>query len=167
MSKKKRHARQKIAKTLVSLLVLLIFIAPVFLCVKWAVGAVNERDPRKVSQTVSFKSRTLDNKTPLAPFQEPLVSLSFDDGWESVYTKAFPILQANGLRTTQFIISGSLDNYSYMSVAQLHAMQNAGTEIASHTITHPDLTTLDDAALKHELAGSKSQLSAEFGEIKD
>ena len=34
----------------------------------------------------------------------------------------------------------------------------AGWEVGAHTITHPDLTTVDDAALKREIDGSRALL---------
>jgi len=39
----------------------------------------------------------------------------------------------------------------------------AGWELASHTIHHSDLTTLDATALEEELDGSKEMLEGEFG----
>ena len=39
-----------------------------------------------------------------------------------------------------------------------------GWEIDSHTLTHPDLTTLDDAQLRTELVGSRQRIKTLFGE---
>ena len=50
-----------------------------------------------------------------------------------------------------------------MSIAQLKAMQSTGTEIASHTISHVDLTTLNAKELTHELADSQKTLEQDFG----
>ena len=36
----------------------------------------------------------------------------------------------------------------------------AGWEVGAHTLTHPDLTTVDDATLRREVAGSRALLSA-------
>jgi peptidoglycan/xylan/chitin deacetylase (PgdA/CDA1 family) len=36
-------------------------------------------------------------------------------------------------------------------------------ELASHTVNHPDLTTLDAAGLKRELDGSRTMLQNRFG----
>lgn len=38
-----------------------------------------------------------------------------------------------------------------------------GWEIDSHTLTHADLTTLDDVALRHELVESRRELRRRFG----
>jgi peptidoglycan/xylan/chitin deacetylase (PgdA/CDA1 family) len=41
-------------------------------------------------------------------------------------------------------------------------MLDADWELASHTITHPDLTTLDAADLEREVAGSRRVLERRF-----
>ena len=46
---------------------------------------------------------------------------------------------------------------------QIRSLMEAGWEIDSHTLTHPDLTTLDDAALEHELVESRRELRKRFG----
>ena len=46
---------------------------------------------------------------------------------------------------------------------QIRSLMHAGWEIDSHTLTHPDLTTLDDAALRHELRDSRRELQQRFG----
>jgi peptidoglycan/xylan/chitin deacetylase (PgdA/CDA1 family) len=42
-------------------------------------------------------------------------------------------------------------------------MLDAGWELGSHTITHPDLTTLDPAELEREVAGTRRILERRFG----
>ena len=42
-------------------------------------------------------------------------------------------------------------------------MIDAGWELAAHTIHHLDLTTLDAAQLKEEVAGSRAILRREYG----
>lgn len=47
-------------------------------------------------------------------------------------------------------------------------MVAAGWELASHTIDHSDLTTLDAAGLKRELSGSREILRRDYGvPVKD
>lgn len=163
-----RNLRQKTSKTLVSLLLLAVFLAPGVLSVKWAVGVFAARDPRKIEHIPAMQVRDADKTgTPIKPFDEPIITVSFDDGWESVYTKGLPVLQKNGIRTTQYVITDVYNNPSYMSIAQLKSMQASGHEIASHTISHPDLTQLDDKQLMRELVESQSSLEKQFGPIKD
>ena len=42
-----------------------------------------------------------------------------------------------------------------LSLPRVRALVRAGWEIDAHTISHPDLTTLDIAALMREVAGSR------------
>ena len=169
MSKKQRKLRQKIAKTLVSVFVLLTFIIPTFLMVKWVGSVLGSADPRKVTNVAAMQVRTADRTgQPIKPFSEPIITVSFDDGWESIYTAGLSILQKNGVRTTQYIITDTFDDYSYMSLPQLKSMQKAGHEIGSHTIGHSNLTMLDDNELTHELGDSQKTLEKEFGgQIRD
>lgn len=164
MSKKKRKANQKVTNVLVSFLVLAIFLLPAYMTALWLWDIVGTRDPRKVVTAEPFRQRAADQTmSSLAPFQQAIVSVTFDDGWESVYTQAFPLLQKNGIHTTQYIITNTLANFDYMSVAQLRSLQKAGNDIAAHTVTHPDLTMLSDSQLIRELSDSKQALTKEFG----
>ncbi|MFZ1075062.1 MAG: polysaccharide deacetylase family protein [Minisyncoccia bacterium] len=53
-----------------------------------------------------------------------------------------------------------------MSVPQLQALWAAGNEIASHTVTHSDLTALSTAQVSQELANSRAAL-ASWGIVPD
>lgn len=168
MRKKQHIVRKKIVKTLVSVAVLAVFIIPALLSTIWIVGTFRTSDPRKVTNIQPLQTRNVD----LAPepprlFKEPIVSITFDDGWESIYTDGLPILQETGFRTTQYIISDTLDNYNYVSIAQIRSMQEAGHDIGSHTVSHADLTTLSDNELTYELGQSKQTLTRYFGTITD
>ena len=80
--------------------------------------------------------------------RKPIV-LSFDDGYLSHYTHAKPVLRE--LRwpgvlylTIKAIGPGGLTEH------QLRSLIKAGWELDSHTLSHPDLTTLDDATLARD-----------------
>lgn len=155
--KKARHA-------LATGFALSVFMLPPLLLGWWFTLGSKPQDPRQVVPVSAFHARAVDtSSTPLAPFHEPLVSITFDDGWESVYTTGFPVLNQYGFHSTQYIITDTLAYPGYMSVAQLKAMQSTGTEIASHTISHADLTTLSTKELAHELADSQKTLEQDFG----
>jgi peptidoglycan/xylan/chitin deacetylase (PgdA/CDA1 family) len=96
-------------------------------------------------------------------YSEGLVSLNFDDGWDSIYTNGLPLLQTYGLPSTQFIISGTIGTPGYMTADQVKAFQAAGSEIGAHTVSHPDLTTLTAAQLQSELQNSQATLRQLFG----
>ncbi len=93
------------------------------------------------------------------------VMITFDDGWTDDYYKALPIMQANHQNGTAFIITGEVASASggtgieYMNLSQLKALYSAGWDLSSHTVTHPDLTTLSATSLNSELVNSKAWLN--------
>ena len=72
----------------------------------------------------------------------PIV-ITFDDGDESVYTAAFPIMREFGFTGVNYIIANFVDAQGYMSADQLKELAVAGWETGSHSMTHPDLTKSD------------------------
>jgi peptidoglycan/xylan/chitin deacetylase (PgdA/CDA1 family) len=95
---------------------------------------------------------------PLPP--KPVV-LTFDDGYLSDYTVALPALRRHGWPgvldlAVKNLRSGDIEPW------QVRALVAAGWEIAAHTISHVDLTTLDAAQLREETAGSRAELRRRF-----
>ncbi len=86
------------------------------------------------------------------------VVLSFDDGYRPQFTFALPQLRKHGWAGVLNLKAEGSDLYE----SNVKAMVAAGWELASHTIHHSDLTTLDEAGLEEELAGSKEMLEDEF-----
>ncbi|MGH2924793.1 MAG: polysaccharide deacetylase family protein [Solirubrobacterales bacterium] len=87
------------------------------------------------------------------------VVVSFDDGYRSQYVAAFPEMQRLGWRGVLNLVARGSD----LSDADARKMVDAGWELASHTITHADLTTLDSAGLEREVTGSRRILRRRFG----
>ncbi len=86
----------------------------------------------------------------------PTCVLTLDDGSASVYDIAYPIMKERGLVGTCFVVPdliGSNDAF-YMNLSEIQDLQNNGWEISSHTMSHPDLTTLSDADLRYQLNSS-------------
>jgi len=142
-----------------------VMVVPVWSLVELS-GFFRVEADRSATALPAFQVRAADKDKP-APelFQEPLLSVTYDDGWESIYTHAIPILQQNGIQTTQYVLSGTADDAAYMSWAQIGSMQQAGHEIACHSVSHPDLTTLNDADLKKQVKGCKDTLTTRFGSV--
>ncbi|HSX16274.1 MAG TPA: polysaccharide deacetylase family protein [Candidatus Saccharimonadales bacterium] len=121
---------------------------------------------RKAAPLPAFQVRVADaGKPDPVLFNEPLLSVTFDDGWESIYTQAMPVLQRDGIHTTQYVLSGVEKEAAYMSWEQIAAMQKAGHEIACHSVSHPDLTTLNDSKLMEQLKGCKTTLTQHYGSV--
>lgn len=96
-------------------------------------------------------------------FNRPIVSLSFDDGWLTTYETAFPLLKTYGLTSTQYIVTSYLGTFGFMTGDQVKAMDQAGHEIGSHTVSHPDLTTSSNSGLGSELKQSQATLKTLLG----
>ncbi len=112
---------------------------------------------------------TVTNPAPIAgtsgslPFtitNHGLVSIDFDDGYQSMYDNGLPILDAAGLKSTQYIITQRVGTEEYVTLDEVIQMYNNGHEIGAHTRTHPSLTTLTAAQMTDEVAGSKQDLIA-------
>jgi peptidoglycan/xylan/chitin deacetylase (PgdA/CDA1 family) len=87
----------------------------------------------------------------------PIV-FTFDDGYRSVYSNALPILRARGWPGVVNLEVRNMHVSWGLSPRHLRALIGAGWEIDSHTITHPDLTTLGPSELEHEVQGSRAIL---------
>lgn len=98
------------------------------------------------------------------PLNRAMVSVTFDDGWTNQYTNALPMLQQLGIKSTFYIISGELnDTPNYMTSTQVKDLFNKGHEIGSHSVSHPDLTTVSQTKLVNEMANSKTTLQNLIG----
>lgn len=94
--------------------------------------------------------------------RRPIV-LSFDDGYRSQFTVAAAALRR--LRwpgVLNLVVAHLRRGASGLSTAMVRRMIAWGWEIDSHTLTHPDLTTLGPAALRHEVEGSRIALRHRF-----
>lgn len=105
---------------------------------------------------------SLTEYTP-AQFNRGMVSLTFDDGWRSIYANGLPLLQKYNLPSTQYLLTETIDYPDYMTIAMMQAFEDQGSEIASHTISHADLATLPLSQLNYELSQSQTLLRQWFG----
>ena len=94
-----------------------------------------------------------------APLPPKPIILTFDDGYADGFTDAFPLLSDGGFKGSFAIVTGFVGGGDlYMSWDQIEAMAAAGMEIVSHTVSHIDLNTSDDATDRQQIADSKRAL---------
>ncbi len=86
------------------------------------------------------------------------LAITFDDGYESVYKIAFPILRDLGLKATVFVISGFIGRQGYLNERQILEMAEHGIDIQSHSVSHPCLPDLTEMKIQEELSASKTTL---------
>jgi peptidoglycan/xylan/chitin deacetylase (PgdA/CDA1 family) len=97
--------------------------------------------------------------------------LTFDDGYRGVYEHALEPLERLHWPFTVFLVSDLIGgrndwartddpegSHPLLNIDEIREMRRRGGNFHSHTCSHPDLTTLDDAALDTQLAGSRQAL---------
>lgn len=104
---------------------------------------------------------------------EQAIVLTFDDGWRSVYTDAFPILKEFGFPFTLFLYKNYVEggNKSLM-IPMIREMMQAGATIGSHSVSHPYPQSFKshrengaddyDAFLRKEMGESKRFLESKL-----
>jgi peptidoglycan/xylan/chitin deacetylase (PgdA/CDA1 family) len=92
---------------------------------------------------------------------QPLV-VSFDDGNRTQVEGAGPMLKALGWPGVLNLELNNLGSKG-IKVSAIRALIDAGWEIGSHTVSHPDLTKVSDARLRAELEDSRAQIAERFG----
>lgn len=113
--------------------------------------------------TISLEqlSQALTNHQKLS--QKSIV-LTFDDGYEDIYTYAFPIIQKYQLKTNLMIATGLIGNPDYLHWQQLKEMTASGQVfVYNHTWSHNNLTSSTGEKIKYEIQTANSQLENYLG----
>jgi peptidoglycan/xylan/chitin deacetylase (PgdA/CDA1 family) len=130
----------------------------------------NERDAKAVRFLLASRdkgvvdTRNYDmHRIADAQLDKGRISVTFDDGWQSIADHALPLLDQYKIPTTQYIISeaSSKSVDQYMNIDTLKQMQKNGHEIGSHTLTHCDQTKLSPTKILNNARDSKTALEAE------
>ena len=125
-------------------------------------------------KTISL-SRIVECIRKAEPFPDKAMGVTFDDGYRSVYEKAFPVLRSNGMTATVFLAIGdrktralqgrlpSFGGREMMSWPEIREMHREGIEFGAHTFTHQDLTRLPSKGVHAEICDSKSVIEDALG----
>jgi oligosaccharide reducing-end xylanase len=92
-------------------------------------------------------------------FRSAAISYTFDDGCSNQFAVAIPMFDAKGFKLTLFSIVGAT-NGGFPGWPKLQNAASKGHEIASHTLTHPNLAQLPDAQQTTELKDSQAAINA-------
>ena len=91
------------------------------------------------------------------------VMLTLDDGYRNQYRYARGPLREFGMKATFAVVTGTLSTGTrHMTWEQLRVLVRDGHDVCSHTVSHPDLTSLSEARLWEELLGSRERLEEEL-----
>jgi peptidoglycan/xylan/chitin deacetylase (PgdA/CDA1 family) len=92
------------------------------------------------------------------PDGKPIV-LSFDNGYQSQYTQALPVLRQLGwVGVENLQLSGLPPSQGGLSHAQVRGLLQAGWELDTQGFSHADLITLDATALHYQVAVARTQI---------
>jgi peptidoglycan/xylan/chitin deacetylase (PgdA/CDA1 family) len=97
-----------------------------------------------------------------APLPARPIVVSFDDGYLGQHTHALPVLRKLKWPGVLNLKVDSLESPYALPSWRVQQMLAAGWELDAHTITHPDLTHVDDAQLWREVHGSRVELQRLF-----
>jgi peptidoglycan/xylan/chitin deacetylase (PgdA/CDA1 family) len=89
--------------------------------------------------------------------QEPIVSLTFDDGLAS-HRIAAELLAARGLRGTFYVPSGLVGRDGHLGWDDLRALVSQGHEIGGHTSSHSHLPALTPSDARREIESDRLAL---------
>ena len=90
-------------------------------------------------------------------FRQAAVTYTFDDDLPNQYSIAVPMFNAKGFKMTLFTVTTWLPGGAWLPV---QTAASYGHEVASHTVTHPDLSTSSAVAVTNELKNSQSAINA-------
>jgi len=130
--------------------------------VRYAVDEKRFREQLSLLQTLGY--RGLNVSQALGPeVPEPAVAITFDDGCETDFLAAVPLLNQFGFNATFYAVSGWIGRAGFLSIAQLREISESGCEVGCHSRTHPNLWYLDAAGLHEEIAVAKAEIEQMIG----
>jgi peptidoglycan/xylan/chitin deacetylase (PgdA/CDA1 family) len=113
--------------------------------------------------------------------REPLPArsavITFDDGFENVYSAAFPILAKHGFCATVFLVTGFcgknndwpgqpsiVPRLPLLTWPQVREMSRLNIAFGSHTITHPRLDRISSLDAEREIVESRTEIEQQLGQ---
>lgn len=94
------------------------------------------------------------NVVPAAAATGTIISMTFDDANADQFAAAQK-LKSKGMAGTFFLNSGFINQPNYLTLAQVQSMKADGHEIASHTISHPDLAGISVDEAKRQICNDR------------
>lgn len=117
-----------------------------------------------------------DLDTLLRPDTPRGVALTFDDGMRTVFTEALPILRRHSAPAHLFLttsVVGATNRwpgqpagaplFEMLQWPEIETLQEAGVRVEAHTVRHPDLCRLSDAALRDECESADETIASRLG----
>ncbi len=97
------------------------------------------------------------------PLPSKPVVITLDDGYQDLFTTAFPILHAHHFKAVAYIVSGFVGRPAYVTSDEIVQMDQAGIQIAAHTVDHANLARSSFGSIMHQVVDSKASLERLVG----
>lgn len=123
-----------------------------------------------------IKVCTLDEL--ICPEINNALAITFDDGMQSVFENALPLLKDAKVPSHLYLTSGVVggDNqwptqpasapfFNMMDWSQIEACVDAGMHIENHTVSHPDLRLLTESQVDDECRGADEEITKRLGRV--
>jgi peptidoglycan/xylan/chitin deacetylase (PgdA/CDA1 family) len=103
------------------------------------------------------------------------VVITFDDGYRNVLKHGLEALTRHRFRAVQYIVAGLIGTRNewdvkhgdtpeaLMDAGEIREWLAGGQEIGSHSLTHRNLTKLNESEAREQIMGSKKKLEDTFG----
>ncbi len=122
-------------------------------------------------QSTTFSNLTNILENNIENINRKYILITFDDGLANNIENALPILTKHGFTAMIFAVVGRIGKdidwgksvgLKLADINQLYNWINAGCEVGSHTLTHPQLTSISPDRVQKEIIESKSILENLF-----
>jgi peptidoglycan/xylan/chitin deacetylase (PgdA/CDA1 family) len=98
-----------------------------------------------------------------APLPVKPVVITFDNGYQSQYSNALPILRKLGWKAVENMqLTGLPPSQGGLSEAQIRGLIAAGWELDTQGISHADLITLTPSQLQYQVASSRQTIQHRY-----
>lgn len=81
----------------------------------------------------------------------PMVAMTFDDGFLTDYTNAYPLMTEKGIKGTSYITTNWVGNSGFMTWDNIRELRDNGWDIQCHTHTHPPLGQRTEEEIRYEI----------------
>ena len=98
------------------------------------------------------------------------VVITFDDGYRDIFVDGLPTLKQCGFTATIFLATDRIrdtpmrfEGVDYLTWKDVRELHEAGMCFGSHTVTHPDLRSMEPEQIDYELGYSKEVIEQKLG----
>jgi len=96
--------------------------------------------------------------------------VTFDGGYRDVLTEGWPVMQQCGFSATVFLTTDRIrtdplrfEGADYLTWKDVRELYSHGVTFGSHTVSHPDLRSLEPEEIDYELGYSKESIEQKIG----